>query len=508
MSDSERLQSLSVEELLREVRARETQSETTAVPPDSTPQTSLQDIDLATIVEALQSEQKVIYGVDDRQDVFQITDQAILNDVDSVVILCDQNDVTDNGNGTSTLRTQNFGTSHNLCATEPFRDQPLGGFCSGFLVSPDIIATAGHCVDPSDVTTLRFVFGFRMLNATTARTVIDNTEIYRGVNIIGRQLVGDGADWALVRIDRPVTNHSVVRIRRAGQIANNQAVHVIGHPVGLPTKVAGGAVVRDISPPAFFVANLDTYGGNSGSPVFNSDTHEVEGILVRGETDFTTIGTCTVSLRCPNTGCRGEDCTRTTEFAQFVPVEPTGGRVMVADFSSGNPPAQGRYWENWGHNPLLNGWHDAEDLQLVGDFMGLGHDQVLFINRLNANDGRVMIADFSDGNPPAEVRYWENWGENPLFNGWHDDGDLQLVGDFMGLGHDQVLFVNRQNANDGRVLIADFSSGNPPGAQIRYWENWGEHPLLNGWHDDDDLQLVGDFTGSGHDEVLFINRSS
>src|SRR3712207_7306735 len=63
-------------------------------------------------------------------------------------------------------------------------------------------------------------------------------------------LFRSGADWALVRIDRPVTNHSVVRIRRAGQIANNQAVHVIGHPVGLPTKVAGGAIVRDISPPA------------------------------------------------------------------------------------------------------------------------------------------------------------------------------------------------------------------------------------------------------------------
>ncbi|WP_420540401.1 S46 family peptidase (plasmid) [Paenibacillus polymyxa] len=58
---------------------------------------------------------------------------------------------------------------------------------------------------------------------------------------------------------------------------------------------AVGAAVRDNPPNAFFVANLDTYGGNSGSPVFNSDTHEVEGILVRGE-----------------------DCTRTTEFAHLV----------------------------------------------------------------------------------------------------------------------------------------------------------------------------------------------
>jgi hypothetical protein len=170
----------------------------------------------------------------------------------------------------------------------------------------------------------------------------------------------------------------------------------------------------------------------------------------------------------------------------FVNRTGGGGRVMVADFVSGQVPAQVRYWEDWGNNPLLNGWHDDGDLQWVGDFMGLGRDQVLFVNRQNAGDGRVMIADFSDGNPPAEVRYWENWGQSPLFNGWHDDGDLQLVGDFMGLGRDQVLFINRQNANDGRVMIADFGDGNPP-AEVRYWENWGQSNLLNGWHDADDL---------------------
>lgn len=153
----------------------------------------------------------------------------------------------------------------------------------------------------------------------TPITVINNEEIYRGAELIGRELVANGADWSLVRIDRPVTNHRIARIRRSGKISDNQRVHVIGHPVGLPTKFAGGASVRSNQPDAFFVANLDTFGGNSGSPVFNSETHEVEGILVRGETDFASQGNCTVSLVCPSSGCRGEDCTRTTEFQQLVP---------------------------------------------------------------------------------------------------------------------------------------------------------------------------------------------
>jgi hypothetical protein len=136
VSDTGILLTLSVDELLREVRARETQSKAPALATDTAPETRLQDIELATIVETLQSEQKVIYGVDDRQDVFLINDQAILNDADSVVVLCDPNEVVDNGNGTSTLQTQNFGTAFNLCATEPFRDQPTTASARVFLWPP------------------------------------------------------------------------------------------------------------------------------------------------------------------------------------------------------------------------------------------------------------------------------------------------------------------------------------------------------------------------------------
>ncbi|MBA4535212.1 trypsin-like serine peptidase [Brevibacillus halotolerans] len=310
---------LSVDDLLQELRAREAKANNIAHAIPFEPSETLSEFDDASITTVLKENQKSIYGTDDRVDVFQLPQGPNLDDVDSVVALFKSANVIDNGNGTSTLQTQNFGAAHNLCAGERFRDQPTGAFCSGFLVSPDVIATAGHCVNADNVANVRFVFGFRMRNETTAETVINNTEIYRGVDVIARQQVGNGPDWALVRIDRPVTNHRIARIRRAGKIDDNQAVHVIGHPSGLPTKFAGGAAVRNNEPNAFFVANLDTFGGNSGSPVFNSNTHEVEGILVRGETDFVQQGTCRVSLVCPTTGCRGEDCTRTTEFAGFLP---------------------------------------------------------------------------------------------------------------------------------------------------------------------------------------------
>src|SRR5262249_26083654 len=76
-------------------------------------------------------------------------------------------------------------------------------------------------------------------------------------------------------------------------------VHVLGHPSGLPLKLARqdskSRVIVPSDPTATtFVALLDTFGGNSGSPVFRSgpetDPHfEVEGILIEGRADYVEV---------------------------------------------------------------------------------------------------------------------------------------------------------------------------------------------------------------------------
>ena len=83
--------------------------------------------------------------------------------------------------------------------------------------------------------------------------------------------------------------------------------------------MAAGANIRKSVHRNFFVANLDTYAGNSGSPVFNTDTGLIEGILVRGEQDFVfTQAGCYLSNACPSDGCRGEDVTRVQWALPFV----------------------------------------------------------------------------------------------------------------------------------------------------------------------------------------------
>lgn len=278
------------------------------------------------LVEKLRIIEKVIYGVDDRKEAYEITNSRIKENINSVVALIRKNDISDNGDGKSTIRTRIFGVARNLCENEKFYNQPIAPFCSGFLVSKDLIATAAHCVEnQEDLKSIRFVFGFRMKNQNEGSTVIDNSDIYEGESIVNRILDDNGSDWAVIKLKNQVVNdHKPVVLRRTGKISDNESVYVVGHPVGLPTKFADGANVRNNTNESFFVCNLDTYGGNSGSPVFNSSTHELEGILVRGETDFiTTENGCRKSNVCPQNDpdkvCRGEDCTRSTEFVDFVP---------------------------------------------------------------------------------------------------------------------------------------------------------------------------------------------
>lgn len=235
-------------------------------------------------MEALRQRQKVIWGTDDRVDLVDVVDPAIRADADAVVLLCKVHELSRNGDGTFRLSAKTFGEDRGICRSEPFFAQPVAGYCSGFLVAPDVVATAGHCVDGNMLDVVRFVLGFRMRDATTATVTVREDDVYRGTALLGRRLTPDGPDWALVRLDRAVRGGRVAPVRRTGRVRSGQPLHVIGHPCGLPLKYAGGAVVRENAHDAYFLANLDSYGGNSGSPVFNSETHEVEGILVRSST--------------------------------------------------------------------------------------------------------------------------------------------------------------------------------------------------------------------------------
>lgn len=261
----------------------------------------------------------VIYGSDDRLDLYQVDDTKLRAAADATVALFSASDVTLAG-GKAKLAVTPYGSGMGLCPDEPFYSQVNGAFCSGSLIAPDIIMTAGHCVrSASACQGTKFVFGFGVTAKNVMPTSVAASDVYSCQKMIAREEVGTGADYALIKLDRAVAGHKPLALNKTGVIANGTPVLVIGHPAGLPTKIAGGAKVRDASPNGYFIANLDTYGGNSGSAVFNATNLLVEGILVRGEVDYVSRGSCRVSNQCADAACRGEDVTKLSAVLPHIP---------------------------------------------------------------------------------------------------------------------------------------------------------------------------------------------
>jgi hypothetical protein len=265
---------------------------------------------------------KGVWDLDNRKDFYQIEDEQIKENANCVAALCMKDDLMAGRNGYIKLKTKNFGKAFNLCKGEPFYDQPIaaGRLCTGFLVKEDIIATAAHCLYGISLSQMRFLFGFKMLDSSTPATQVPDKDIYQGIKVLERvhNRKGNKSDWALVKLDRKVVGHPVVKFPGT-EVTCSQPVYVIGHPCGLPLKYADGASVQTIEN-AFFSADLDVFSGNSGSPVFSSDTHKLVGIAVRGDTrDFRWTGKGWMYIKYPHPNFKSKlpQCTRFSEFIEY-----------------------------------------------------------------------------------------------------------------------------------------------------------------------------------------------
>ena len=272
------------------------------------------------------TERKVIYGEDDRIFTELEANIALIELARSTAAMVRDDLCTTNADKQSiTIKgTPLKNTFNNVCDDEKFANTITASVCSGFLVGKDLLVTAGHCIKTlSDCQRHTWVFDFRNdLTESNKEFVANKNQLYKCTKIINRKLDNISSnDFALVKLDREVIDRSPLKFRQSGEISVGTELVVIGHPSGLPSIVSAGATVRNNKSKWFFQSNLDTFGGNSGSAVINLETLEVEGILVRGESDYKQDAKkfCKRVYRCDNDNCRGEDVTRITVIPELVP---------------------------------------------------------------------------------------------------------------------------------------------------------------------------------------------
>jgi hypothetical protein len=202
-----------------------------------------------------------------------------------VVLLAPSEYVTEDDAGI--VLATDLGTD--LCPNQRFaREQTVGATCSGVLFQTGLVLTAAHCLDERPIDRWRVVFGhdgdpktpLRSVGIRAIRHCVPNTE--RG-------------DLVALELDQAITPMSPSKV---GPPHANGLVHLLGHPFGLMLKASTciGANHCDTKPHAtqigvdWFLADLDTFRGNSGSPVYAEDGKTLVGIwssspsgLVRGK---------------------------------------------------------------------------------------------------------------------------------------------------------------------------------------------------------------------------------
>lgn len=231
---------------------------------------------------------KVVYGIDNRQDTFEVTSVLYRKLAESTAAMVHADRITIRGttaelNGTPLSEFIPFETSTNVCQHEKFSFQPTIAECSGFLVTDNVIATAGHCMTSiQSCQNFRWVFNYKVSASEQSAVSVDRDDVYSCSRIIKQGLTHD-TDFALIELDRPA-KRKPVKIAKTDPAISVPLV-MIGHPSGLPQKVTDGAKVASLLPNGF-KTDLDAFRGNSGSAVFRADTGELVGILVNGQQDY------------------------------------------------------------------------------------------------------------------------------------------------------------------------------------------------------------------------------
>ena len=114
---------------------------------------------------------------------------------------------------------------------------------------------------------------------------MNSSNVYSCKTILAQSLDGE-SDYSIIKLDRVAKNRTPLKLNRNRSIELSDQVFMLGHPFGLPLVLSQKTSILENLQSHIFKTPLDSFEGNSGSPVINAKTFLVEGILISGQEDL------------------------------------------------------------------------------------------------------------------------------------------------------------------------------------------------------------------------------
>lgn len=229
-----------------------------------------------------------IFGNDDRIDVVNVKDVDIKALSKSIPALIQKNLLKSIDDEYYVLEGRSYINNLGFCKDEKFVEkQTLAANCSAFLVADDVIGTAAHCISDSQGMGLKdyaVVFDYVADKEGNSPTKISKNNVYFFDDFIKNEFEWvTFKDYAMIKLTQKVADRKPLVMSTGSRVSVGTPLFILGFPLGLPMKYQADGVVNSVDNSTnSFRHHLDTFSVNSGSAVFNADTHEIVGIHVRG----------------------------------------------------------------------------------------------------------------------------------------------------------------------------------------------------------------------------------
>ncbi|MFN3453949.1 MAG: trypsin-like serine peptidase, partial [Pseudobdellovibrio sp.] len=259
----------------------------------------------------------VIYDSDQRKEIFNESPQnSMLFIKDRILAVVHSAKLVSKPDGSVGFLDSHYGRALKLCSNELFYTQPTFARCTASIVGTNKVLTAGHCISENGCAMTRFISQYIMRSSSETESgltpPINTTQdhVFSCKKILFRDKTFY-TDIALIEVDRDFNITPLIISSNSNELKPNiDEITAIGFPGGLPMKSSGyGPIISTKN--QIITAEIDTYGGNSGSPVFTKNSTDIQGILVRGEDDYTFNNEkkCYESKICSSVlkNCQGEE---------------------------------------------------------------------------------------------------------------------------------------------------------------------------------------------------------